>query len=106
MAVREHIAAAAVSRKLRKLEYALDTQLPARINERTSPPAAGVGLAVLACNPLKSLDDIAIRMDEFLNGRREPVLVLTNISEVFAFFKVIIGTSMTPHPISIAFRFL
>lgn len=98
VATREHIAPAAVSRRLSELEHALGAQLLVRTNKGMTPTAAGANLAVLARDLLDSLDDIAVRMAEYSDGRRGLVRVLVNISAVSTFLPPIIRSFTATHP--------
>ncbi|MGU7775471.1 LysR family transcriptional regulator [Burkholderia sp. MR1-5-21] len=98
VATHEHIAAAAVSRRLSELEHAVGAQLLVRTNKGMTPTAAGANLAVLARDLLDSIDDIAVRMGEFSDGRRGLVRVLVNISAVSTFLPPLIRSFTTNHP--------
>ncbi|SFL87090.1 LysR family transcriptional regulator [Variovorax sp. OV329] len=84
-AQREHLAPAAVSKRLSELEAALDTVLFLRSNKGTQSTAAAHALLGLARNVLNGLDDIAEQMAGFGSGLRGHVRVFANISAITQF---------------------
>ncbi|MCB1910140.1 MAG: LysR family transcriptional regulator [Rhodocyclaceae bacterium] len=84
-AAREHIAAAAVSRRLADLEGVLRTSLLNRTNKGVEPTAAGITLVNLARRALHELDDIAVQMADYASGARGHVRVFANISAITQF---------------------
>jgi DNA-binding transcriptional LysR family regulator len=84
-AEREHIAAAAVSKRMSELEEQLKTQLLVRTNKGIQPTSAGMALAAMARRALRELDDIAVSMDEYASGMRGFIRVFANISALTQF---------------------
>jgi DNA-binding transcriptional LysR family regulator len=76
----EHIAAPAVSKRLRELEELFGTPLLVRTNKGIAPTAAGVNLSVLARDLLDDMRNIVLRMKAFSDGLRGTVRALVNIS--------------------------
>ncbi|PXW25622.1 LysR substrate-binding domain-containing protein [Paraburkholderia caballeronis] len=97
-AAREHIAAAAVSRRLSELEDAFGTQLLVRTNKGISPTAAGMNLAVLARGVLDDLNNIEVQMKGFSAGRRGHVRILVNISAASTFMPPLVRSFIEQHP--------
>src|SRR5688500_7628916 len=95
---REHIAAAAVSRRLSELETDLKTQLLARSNKGVTPTAAGIALMNLARRVLHDMDDVYSQMLEYSSGTRGYVRVLSNISVITEFMPSQLKTFLTMHP--------
>lgn len=84
-AVREHIAPAAVSRRISELESSLGASLFERSNKGTlATPAAHVLLG-LARDVLHGLDDLGEQMAGFASGVRGHVRVSANISAITQF---------------------
>jgi DNA-binding transcriptional LysR family regulator len=84
-ALREHLATAAVSRRISELEAALDTKLFERSNKGTEATAAAHALLGLARGVLNGLDDIAEQMAGYASGLRGHVRVSANISAITQF---------------------
>lgn len=82
---REHLSAAAVSKRISELESALRTQLLNRTNKGVEPTAAGVALLNLARQLLNDLDDIYVQMRDYASGTRGQVRVFANISAITQF---------------------
>jgi DNA-binding transcriptional LysR family regulator len=61
-AEREHLAGAAVSKRITQLEYVLRTQLLSRTHKGVEPTAAGVALLNLARRAVSYLDDLHVQM--------------------------------------------
>ena len=78
----EHIAAPAVSKRLRELEELFRTPLLVRTNKGITPTAAGVNLSVLSRDVLDDLRNIVLQMKAFSDGLRGSVRVLVNISAI------------------------
>jgi DNA-binding transcriptional LysR family regulator len=97
-AAREHIAAAAVSKRLSELEQLLGTQLLVRTNKGITPTAAGANLLVLAREVLDGLNDIVARMKDFSDGRRGTVRVFVNISAIATFVPPIVKSFNDRYP--------
>ncbi len=84
-AEREHIAAAAVSKRMSELEEQLKTQLLVRTNKGIQPTNAGMALAAMARRALRELDDVAVSMREYASGARGFIRVFANISALTQF---------------------
>lgn len=89
-AARENISAAAVSKRLSELEAMLDTRLLIRTNKGITVTTAGFYLAFMARGVLTNLDDIAVQMKGFSDGRRGTVRVLANITAMTQFLPTLI----------------
>lgn len=70
---REHIAAAAVSRRLSELESLLGSQLLIRSNKGIEPTEAGTALMYMARGVLNDLSGIVSEMREYSHGKRGDV---------------------------------
>src|SRR5450830_1550436 len=81
-AEREHIAAAAVSKRMSEIEAQLGTQLLVRTNKGISATAAGLALSTMARRVLHELDEISVQMQEYASGVRGHVRVFANISAI------------------------
>lgn len=84
-ALREHLATAAVSKRISELEAALDTELFQRSNKGALATPAAHALLGLARGVLHGLDDIAEQMAGFASGLRGHVRVFANISAITQF---------------------
>jgi DNA-binding transcriptional LysR family regulator len=80
VAEQEHIAAPAVSKRLKELEELFGTPLLVRTNKGITPTAAGMNLSVLSRDVLDDLRNIVLQMKAFSDGLRGAVRVLVNIS--------------------------
>jgi len=98
VAVREHIASAAISRRLSELEDALGTQLLVRTNKGIKPTAAGISLTVMARDLLDDLQNIVTRMQEHSAGHRGLVRLLINISTVSTFIPPLVKSFLDRYP--------
>jgi DNA-binding transcriptional LysR family regulator len=84
-ATREHLAPAAVSRRLSELETALGSTLFERSNKGTQATPAAHALLGLARGVLHGLADIAEQMAGFGTGQRGHVRLSANISAITQF---------------------
>jgi len=98
-AKREHIAAAAVSKRLSELEELLDAKLLTRTNKGITPTAAGMSLLFMARSALNNLNEIVVQMRDYSHGRRGSVHVLANISAVTQFMPGLIKSFMDLYPL-------
>jgi DNA-binding transcriptional LysR family regulator len=98
-AKREHIAAAAVSKRLSELEALLDSQLLVRSNKGITPTAAGVSLLYMARSALNNLNEIVVQMRDYSHGVRGTVHVLANISAITQFMPALIRSFMDRYPL-------
>lgn len=97
-AEREHIAAAAVSKRMSEIEVQLGTQLLVRTNKGISATAAGLALAAMARRVLNELDEIAVQMQEYASGVRGHVRVFANISAITQFLPAEIKSFLELYP--------
>ena len=97
-AAREHIAASAVSKRIRDLEEILKTQLLARTNKGVEATSAGIALANLARGVLHEMDEIFAQMSEYASGVRGHVRVMANISAINQFLPAEIKSFLSDHP--------
>lgn len=97
-AMREHIAASAVSKRISDLEDVLKTRLLARTNKGVEPTAAGIALANLARGVLHEMDEIYVQMREYASGLRGHVRVMANISAITQFLPAQIKSFLSEHP--------
>ena len=98
-AKREHIAAAAVSRRLSELEDLLDSKLLDRSNKGIIPTDAGLSLLFMARSALNNLNEIVVQMRDYSHGRRGSVQVLANISAITQFMPAKIKSFMDLYPL-------
>lgn len=97
-AQQEHIAAAAVSRRMSELEQALGTPLLLRHARGIRPTPAGASLVALARGALHALDDIPERVKDFAGGLRGQVRVFANISAITQFLPDDLAAFCEAHP--------
>ncbi|MFW0754699.1 LysR family transcriptional regulator [Pseudomonas sp. H11T01] len=98
-AKREHIAAAAVSKRLSELEELLDSKLLNRTNKGISATDAGLSLLFMARSALNNLNEIVVQMREYSYGRRGSVHVQANISAITQFMPGLIKSFMELYPL-------
>jgi DNA-binding transcriptional LysR family regulator len=84
-AEREHIAAAAISKRITELEGTLRTQLLTRSHKGVEPTAAGIALLRLARQALHALDGVHAQMLDYATGTRGEVRLFANISAITEF---------------------
>ncbi|WP_456238562.1 LysR family transcriptional regulator [Paraburkholderia solitsugae] len=94
----EHIAAPAVSKRLRELEEVFGTPLLTRTNKGITPTAAGVNLSILARDVLDDLRNIVLQMKAYSDGLRGSVRVLVNISAISTFMPPIVKSFSERYP--------
>ncbi|MHA3904624.1 LysR family transcriptional regulator [Castellaniella sp. WN] len=97
-AEREHIAAAAISKRISELEQTLKTPLLQRTNKGIQPTMAGMALLSMARRALHELDEISIQMHEYASGVRGFVRVYANISVITQFLPQDIKTFLEIYP--------
>ena len=97
-AAREHIAAAAISKRISELESALATQLLVRTNKGVEPTAAGQALVHMARRALSELDGVYLQMREYADGMRGLVRVVANISAITQFLPAEIQSFRLKYP--------
>jgi DNA-binding transcriptional LysR family regulator len=95
---REHIAAAAVSRRISDLELALNTTLLYRTNKGVSPTPAGLELLYRSRALLNSAEDIQTRMQGYSQGQKGLIHILANTSAITQFLPEPIGVFASRHP--------
>ena len=98
-ASREHIATAALSKRLGELEFDLHTQLLVRTNKGVVPTPAGAELLGLARGVLHDLDEIYVRMRDYANGVRGLVRVFANVSALTQFLPGEMMSFMSQYPL-------
>lgn len=98
-AIREHIAASAVSKRMSELEKILNTELFMRSNKGTVATAAAFALLNLARSVLNNLDDIFAQMSEYSSGVRGHVRVFANISAITQFLPDELKSFMVNYPL-------
>jgi len=97
-AEREHIAAAAVSRRISELEASLGTELVLRSNKGLTPTPAGQALLGLSHRVLSDLDEIHALMRDYAKGLTGYVRVFANISAITQFMPSALSTFLKAHP--------
>lgn len=97
-AEREHIAAAAISKRISELESTLATQLLVRTNKGVEPTAAGLALVHMARRALSELDGVYLQMREYADGMRGLVRVVANISAITQFLPAEIQSFRVKYP--------
>lgn len=97
-AEREHIAAAAISKRLSEIEVLLGTQLLMRSNKGITATAAGLALLTMARRVLHELDDITFQMQEYSSGVRGHVRIFANISAITQFLPAEIKSFLELYP--------
>lgn len=84
-AEREHIAASAISKRIRELEITLGAELFSRSNKGADPTIAAQTLSSLARGALNQLDNIPERMKGFSSGVRGHIRIAANHSSITQF---------------------
>jgi DNA-binding transcriptional LysR family regulator len=97
-AEREHIAAAAVSKRISEIEGALGVALLRRTNKGVAPTEAGERLIALAHRALHQLDDIEVQMRDYSSGVSGLVRMAANISSIVQFLPREIQSFAAQHP--------
>lgn len=97
-AEQEHIAAAAVSKRVSELEALLKVRLLTRSNKGVEPTAAGAALRSMARGALNELENIEVSMRAFAAGVRGRVRVHANISTITQFLPQSIRSFLAAHP--------
>lgn len=98
-ASREHLAPAAVSKRMSELEAALGATLFSRSNKGTEATAAARTLLGLARGVLNGLDDLSEQMSGFGSGMRGHVRVAANISAITQFLPEDLRSFMAQAPL-------
>ncbi|CDY73611.1 FIG000557: hypothetical protein co-occurring with RecR [Caballeronia glathei] len=97
-AEREHIAAAALSKRMSEIEATLGVALLTRTNKGVAPTEAGQRLVSLAQHALHQLDDIVVQMRDYASGTRGLIRMAANISSVVQFLPGDIQRFAAQHP--------
>jgi DNA-binding transcriptional LysR family regulator len=97
-AEREHIAAAAISRRISEIEALLGVALLRRTNKGVEATAAGERLVALARRALHHFDDVAVQMRDYASGASGLVRMAANISSVVQFLPHEIRSFAALHP--------
>jgi DNA-binding transcriptional LysR family regulator len=95
---REHIAPAAISKRITDLEAVLGSELLRRSNKGVEPTPAGVALVNVARRILHDLDDAYLQLREYASGVQGTVRVFANISSITQFLPESFRTFMKAHP--------
>ena len=95
---REHIAAAAVSKRLSELESILQTPLLMRTNKGVEATAAGFALLAMARRVLHELDQIPVQMLSYTSGVRGIVRVCASMSAITQFLPADIQSFLEEYP--------
>lgn len=94
----EHIAAAAISKRISELENNLKIQLLIRTNKGIQPTPAGIALSTMARRALHELDEISVNMRDYSNGLRGFIRVYANISAITQFLPQDIKLFLNDYP--------
>lgn len=97
-AEREHIAASAVSKRIKELEERFGTPLLRRTNKGVMPTDAGVTLLHLSRGLLHDLNNIHLQINEYSSGVRGHVRLSANISAINQFLPSELKTFTELHP--------
>lgn len=95
---REHIAAAAISKRLTEIEALLGSRLLLRTNKGVEPTAAGLALLALARRALHELDQIPVQMRSYASGVRGLVRVCASMSAITQFLPADIQSFLARYP--------
>ena len=94
----EHIAAAAVSKRLTEIESLLGIPLLLRTNKGVEPTAAGLALLALARRALHELEQIPVQMRGYASGVRGLVRVCASMSAITQFLPADLQTFAARYP--------
>ncbi len=97
-AEQEHIAAAAVSKRISDLEALLQTPLLTRSNKGVTLTSAGTELLALARTALHELDQIPAQMESFSGGVKGLVRICTSTSALAQFLPGRVNLVLREHP--------
>lgn len=95
----EHIAAAAVSRRISDLETLLGTPLVIRNNKGIRPTTAGQALLDLSHRVLNDLDDLKFLMRDYATGTKGYVRVFANLSAITQFMPAELSSFLSANPL-------
>lgn len=94
----EHIAAAAISKRISELEENLKIRLLIRTNKGIRPTPAGIALSTMARRALHELDEISVHMRDYSRGLRGFIRVHANISAITQFLPQDIKLFLNDYP--------
>lgn len=97
-AQREHIAAAAISRRIADLETQLNTPLLRRTNKGVHPTQAGLELLYRARSVLNSVQNIKTHIQGYSQGQQGHIHLLANISAISQHLPQRLAQFMAQHP--------
>ncbi len=97
-AEREHIAASALSKRIKELERSVRTPLIARNARGISPTIAGREFANRARTILHSLEDLSYEMRDFSNGQRGLIRIFANVSVITQFLPIELKQFLQRYP--------
>lgn len=97
-AQREHIAAAAISRRIADLEDQLGTPLLRRTNKGVHPTQAGMELLYRARSILNSVQDLKSHLQGYSQGQQGHIHLLANISVISQHLPHILADFISAHP--------
>ncbi|WPB55521.1 LysR family transcriptional regulator [Xylophilus sp. GOD-11R] len=97
-AEREHLSAAAVSKRLSEIEGALHTPVLTRTNKGVEPTAAGRALLALARSALHELDQVSVQMQDYASGVRGLVRLTASMSALTQFLPGHLQGFLAAHP--------
>ncbi|MEZ2722118.1 LysR family transcriptional regulator [Paenalcaligenes hominis] len=95
---KEHIASAAVSRRISELETQLNTQLLHRTNKGVAPTEAGLELLYRARNLLQNAQALKDHLHDFSQERQSHVHILANISALSQNLPHLLSEFIKKHP--------
>lgn len=98
VAEREHIAAAAVSRRIADLESALGVTLVKRSNRGLQPTDAGQMLISRSHRVLNELESLSMQMNDYRSGARGYVRIHANMSAINEFLPKELKTYLANNP--------
>jgi DNA-binding transcriptional LysR family regulator len=97
-AEKEHIAAAAVSKRIADLERSLGTSLLLRSNKGITATPAGMALVDLSRRILNDLHSLPAVVKDFARGIKGHVRVVANLSAITQFLPAQLNTFLQKHP--------
>ncbi len=97
-AEREHIAASAVSKRIKELEERFGTPLLRRTNKGVAPTDAGITLLHLSRGLLHDLNNMLLQINEYSSGVRGHVRLSANISSINQFLPGELKSFTEQHP--------
>jgi len=97
-AEREHIAASAVSKRIKELEERFGTPLLRRTNKGVVPTDAGITLLHLSRGLLHDLNNMLLQINEYSSGVRGHVRLSANISSINQFLPGELKSFSEQHP--------